>query len=108
MYRLKFLTALAAGVGAAGLLTASVYAYATYARYSYSSVPFYLNPQNMDVSADAAELDVVKAAANWSTQSNAAFAFSYAGRSSDTNISYDNRDVVIFRNATNGAALATT
>src|SRR6266542_4260463 len=109
-HRLKFLSAkVIAGVAIAGFLTVPMGAYNTYAKWGSASIPYYVNPQNMDVSADAAELDVQEAASAWSKQSRASFAFYYAGRVTDTNLAYDNRNVVMFRNASSGgSALATT
>jgi hypothetical protein len=44
----------------------------------------------------------------WNTQSGSSFRFQYGGTVSDTATAYDNRNVVIFRNATNGSSIGTT
>jgi hypothetical protein len=84
------------------------HAYATYARWAPNSVSFYVNPANMDVPADAADAAVQSAASAWGDQGGANVKFVYAGRATDTATSNDGRNVVFFRNASNGAAAATT
>jgi hypothetical protein len=44
----------------------------------------------------------------WNTQSGSSFRYQYGGPASDTATKYDNRNVVFFRNTTNGGAIATT
>jgi hypothetical protein len=44
----------------------------------------------------------------WNTQSGTSFRYQYGGPASDTATSYDNRNVVLFRNASNGSTIATT
>jgi uncharacterized membrane protein YkoI len=87
---------------------AAVYGYSTYARWGSSSVVFYVNPQNTDMSMEAAEAALQAGASAWSSQSRASIALSYGGRVNDTTTAYDGRNVVIFRNATSGSALAST
>jgi len=82
-------------------------AYTTYARWS-SGPTFLLNPANADVSADAAEAAIKAGLDVWNTQSGSSFAGRYAGRVSDTATANDGRNVIIFRNASNGSAIATT
>jgi hypothetical protein len=91
---------------AAGSLAAQ--AYSSYAKWGSSEAVYYLNPQNADVSAAAAEGAVQVGADVWRSQSNASFRFVYGGRVSDTSIRFDNRNVVMFRNTSNGSTIATT
>src|SRR6187399_2141948 len=83
-------------------------AYVTFGKWPSKSITYYVNPTNLDVTADAAEAATQTAAGAWTTQTNANFQFAYGGRVNDTSINYDNRSVVIFRNASSGGALATT
>ncbi len=99
---------LLAAVGIAATLTIGVRAYVTYAKWSSSSVGFYVNPQNADVVEDLALTAVLYGAEVWETQSGAFFDVLYGGKVSDTTTGYDNRNVVIFRDASNGGAIATT
>src|SRR5207237_556581 len=92
MKLVTFVSPATIGVAVAGFLTTvGGHAYATFSVWSYSPVPFYLNPQNFSVSADAAEAAVLSGAAAWTSQSNAAFSYFYAGRVSDTTTGYDGR-----------------
>lgn len=88
--------------------TVGTQAYSSYAKWGSSTAPFYANPFNADVSDSAAEAALVAAANVWSSQSNAAFRFEYAGRVTDTSTAYDSRNVAIFRNVSNGSTIATT
>jgi hypothetical protein len=62
-------------------------------------VVVYINPQNNDVSADAAEAVLVAGMNLWNTVTGTTARFVYGGRVSDTSIANDGRDVVIFRDA---------
>src|SRR5689334_1678853 len=98
--------ALAAGLWAAiGVVTR---AYGTYASWSPARATFYVNPQNLYVTADAAEQAVVSGALTWQTQTRIPFRYTYGGRVTDTTTANDGRNVVIFRNASNGGAIGTT
>ena len=44
----------------------------------------------------------------WNTQSGTSFRWQYGGTATDTATAYDNRNVVMFRNTSNGSAIATT
>lgn len=72
------------------------------------SVPYVLNPTNLDLSEDAVEAAMLQGATAWANQTNASFGFSYAGRSSQTTITNDAVNLVIFRDASNGSTIATT
>lgn len=99
---------LTAFVAAAAILTAAgVSAYSSYAKWASGSATFYVNPANSDVSASAANTAVQYAMNVWNT-SGSSFRFQYGGTVSDTSTAYDNRNVVILRNASNGSAIGTT
>jgi hypothetical protein len=93
-----------------GIVCLGAYAggYASSAKWPTNSIVYLLNPTNADVSSDAAERAVQTAAGAWSTQSHANFRFTYGGRVTDTTTGFDGKNVVLFRNATSGSALATT
>jgi hypothetical protein len=82
--------------------------YSTYAKWKTSPVTFYVNPANADVTASAATSAVQFAMNVWNTQSGTPFRYQYGGAASDTATAYDNRNVLIFRNASSGSAIATT
>jgi hypothetical protein len=81
--------------------------YSTFAKWSSLPVMVYVNPANSDVSSSAAEAAVKVAMDAWSS-AGSPFRYGYGGRVSDTSIGYDAKNVVLFRNTTNGGALATT
>lgn len=87
---------------------ASVKAYVAFASWPGSSATFFINPQNADVSDSAAEAALLTAMDAWNTQGQSSFHYSYGGRVSDTNTGYDGKNVIVFRNASNGSALAST
>jgi hypothetical protein len=99
-----------AAIGALALLgVASVaLSYSSYAKWASSPVTFYVNPTNNDVSASAASTAVQYAMNVWNTQSQSSFRFQYGGTANDTTSRNDNRNVLIFRNATNGSSIGTT
>jgi hypothetical protein len=111
MRNLQLRTALLVCFIAALVTTSNIVtrAYGTYGHWTTSSVPIYINPQNLDVSASAAEAAVQYGMNVWNTQGGANFRFGYGGRVNDTTTGFDNRNVVIFRNASDGGgAIATT
>ena len=89
------------------LSAAAGYAY-TLAAYHWhlNPVVIYLNPANHDVSTTAAEAAVKVGMNAWNGKAH--ISYLYGGRVSDTATKIDGRNVVIFRNATNGSAVATT
>ena len=91
------------------LLTGAVtgWSYATFAKWASASATFYVNPANADVSAAAANTAVQYAMNVWST-SGSSFRFTYGGTASDTATKYDNRNVLFFRNVSNGSTIGTT
>ena len=108
MRAVRTVAAVAAAVAGAAALHTSAAAYTTYARWASSPVTVYVNPANHDVS-QAAALAALQAGMNvWNTQSGTAFRWQYGGTATDTATAYDNRNVVMFRNTSNGSAIATT
>ena len=110
--KLKPVTVLAACVVALGtILSSPTHAYSVYGPTwpaSSMPVPYYINPTNMDVSFAAVEPAIRTAADAWRVQSGASFAFGFAGFSSQTTNTNDSINLVMFRNASSGSALATT
>jgi hypothetical protein len=106
MKRVVVVSALAAAV----LLVAATAArsYSTYAKWSGARATFYVNPAAADVGASAAAAAVQYALNVWSTQTGTTFRYQYGGTVSDTATAHDNRNVMIFRNASNGSAIGTT
>lgn len=107
MHRPSYITALGIVVAVIVMSGAVTYGYAL-ASYHWlvNPVLIYVNPTNRDVSADAAEAAVKVGMAAWNGKTH--FQYLYGGRVKDTATSIDGRNVVIFRNATNGSAVATT
>jgi hypothetical protein len=91
------------------ILVASVvsHAFSTYAKWSSTSITMYVNPSNADLPASAAIAAIQSAMASWNA-SGSAFRWTYGGTASDTATALDYRNVAIFRNTTNGSAIATT
>jgi hypothetical protein len=107
-------TTLAAGT-AIVVLSGGIAAYQTFGKkWVSNSAPFYINPANADnaLQSGRTNADVVaalQAGMNvWNSQSGTPFRFNYGGQVSDTATALDNRNVVIFRNTTNGGAIAST
>jgi hypothetical protein len=108
MRALRTLTATATALAAAAALHSSVHAYATYAHWASSTATFYVNPVNMDVPQADAITAIQTGMDAWNTQAGISFRLQYGGTVNDTATAFDNRNVVMFRNATNGSAIATT
>ena len=77
--------------------------------YTWAAAPvsYYLNPTNMDLPDVRVETAVFAGADTWRAQSRANFSFQYAGRSTQTTNTFDGINLVMFRNATRGSAIAT-
>jgi hypothetical protein len=69
--------------------------------------PYYVNSTNLDLAGPAAEAAVRAGADSWLQQA-AAFRFTYAGSSTQTTNTNDQLNLILFRNASNGSAIATT
>jgi hypothetical protein len=78
------------------------------AKWNVMPVSYFVNPDNLDLPSGAADAAVRAGADTWALQSTAAFAFSYAGQSSQTTNTNDQINLVMFRNVSNGSAIATT
>src|SRR5262245_11914268 len=83
--------------------TVSPRAYATFGKWGSPAATVYVNPANADGLSDSAVISALQAAMNdWMTQGGSPFKFNYGGQVRDTNTAYDNRNVVLFRNESNG------
>ena len=71
-------------------------------------MPYSINTTNLDLPESAVEPAVIAGADTWATQSSAAVSLSYTGRSAQTTTGYDGLNLVVFRNASSGSAIATT
>jgi Matrixin len=71
-------------------------------------VPYAINTTNLDLPESDVEPAVRAGADVWATQSGASIGFSYTGRSTQTTTGNDGLNLVVFRNASNGSAIATT
>jgi hypothetical protein len=100
--------AVAVAVAGAAALHTGVGAYSTFAHWASSPVTFYVNPVNADVSQAAAVAGLQAGMDVWNTQSGSSFRYQYGGTATDTATAYDNRNVVFFRNVSNGSTIATT
>ena len=70
-------------------------------------VKYYVNTANADVDPDLVVPAIEDGALAWSVQSNADFAFEYDGSTAATAQGYNQKNEVIFRNASSGSAIAT-
>jgi hypothetical protein len=78
-------------------------AFATYSSWSSKNAVVYINPANPDGLAAADVVSALRAAMDdWTTQGGSGFSFTYGGQVNDTASSLDYRNVVMFRNESNG------
>ena len=108
MRAVRTLVAAAVAVAGAAALHTGVGAYSTYAHWASGPVTFYVNPVNADVSQSAAVAALQAGMDVWNTQAGTSFRYQYGGSATDTATAYDNRNVILFRNASNGSTIATT
>lgn len=108
MRAVRALAVAAIAVAGAAAMHTSVGAYSSFAHWASSPVTFYVNPANQDVTQDAAIAALQTGMDVWNTQSGSSFRYQYGGRASDTATAYDNRNVIMFRNTSNGSTIATT
>jgi hypothetical protein len=100
---------LAAAVAVVTVLSNQPRAYVTNgAKWNSTPVSYFVNSTNLDLPANAVVSAVRAGADTWALQSTAAFAFRYAGASSQTVVTDDGINLVLFRNASSGPAIATT
>jgi hypothetical protein len=78
------------------------------ASWNSTQVAYYINTSNLDLAADAVESSVRAGADTWHLQSGAGFRFLFAGLSTQSTNTYDGINLVMFRNASSGSAIATT
>jgi len=98
----------AAAIAAATVFSGDPMAYvANGPTWSQAQTPYYINSANLDLAGFSAETAVRSGADAWQQQS-AAFRFTYSGLSSQTTTTYDGINLVLFRNASSGSAIATT
>jgi hypothetical protein len=91
------------------VLSKDTSAYATNGpKWSQLPVPYSINTTNLDLPESAVEPAVIAGADSWATQSSASVSLSYTGRSTQTTTGYDGLNLVVFRNASSGSAIATT
>lgn len=76
--------------------------------WALASVPYYVNPTNLDLPTSAIPPAIGAGANAWPLQSGASVSFVFAGLSTQTTNTNDGINLVMFRNASNGSALATT
>jgi hypothetical protein len=108
MRAVRTIVATVAAVAGAAALHTGVAAYGSFAHWSSTPVTFYVNPANLDVSADSAVAALQVGMDVWNTQSGTSFRYEYGGVVSDTATAHDYRNVVMFRNVSNGGTIATT
>ena len=98
----------ASAVAAATLFSDAAGAYSLLGRtWPQSSVPYYVNPANLDRPVAAIEPAIRVGADAWRLQSGASFQFAFAGLTAQTTNTNDGINLVMFRNASSGSALAT-
>jgi matrixin len=94
---------------AATVLRSSPMAYATNGvKWNRSPISYVVNPVNLDLPEPAVIAAVRAGADAWALQSAASFRFEYAGTSAQTTNTFDSVNLVMFRNASSGSAIATT
>ena len=108
--KLKLSIALSVAVIAFGtILSSGVRAYSVLGySWAQSPVSYYINPANMDLPTAAIEPAIRAGAVAWQQQSGANFSFAFAGYSTQTTNTNDGINLIMFRNASSGSAIATT
>jgi hypothetical protein len=103
--RVALLAAVAIGIA----LSSETSAYVTTGpTWTQRPVAYSVNTTNLDLPEAAVESAVRAGADTWDAQSNASFSFAFAGRSTQTTTTNDGVNLVVFRNASSGSAIATT
>ena len=93
----------------AAVMPRGIAAYATSgAVWNVRSVPYSINTTNMDLPESSVEPAVRAGGDLWAAQSNASIGLVYSGRSAQTSTGHDGLNLVVFRNASSGSAIATT
>jgi hypothetical protein len=76
--------------------------------WQQGSMTYYINPTNMDLPTSAIEPAIRAGADAWRLQSGASVSFLFAGFSAQSTTTDDGTNLVMFRNASSGSAIATT
>ena len=76
-------------------------------RWAQPETAYFVNSSNLDLGASAAETAVRAGADVWQQQAGA-FRFAYGGHASQNTTANDGINLVLFRNASSGSAIATT
>jgi hypothetical protein len=76
--------------------------------WATTQVPFYVNPDNLYVTANDAISALQRAASNWSSQSSANVQLVYAGTTSGSSAVLNYKNEMFFRNESNGSLAAVT
>jgi hypothetical protein len=104
----RFLCACAAALAIATVFSGDPMAYmADGVTWAQPQMSYRVNSANANLAAAAVEAAVRSGADAWQEQTGA-FRFTYAGTSSQTGTSSDGTNLVLFRNAANGSAVAST
>jgi hypothetical protein len=99
---------LAATVAVATVLSGRPGAFSLYgSAWPQPQTAYYVNSANLDLAASAAGAAVRAGADTWLLQTGA-FRFIHAGSSAQTTMTNDQINLVVFRNASSGSAIATT
>lgn len=77
-------------------------------KWTTNTVLYYVNPQSIYVSSNAAISAVQQAAAGWSQQTQANIQLVYAGTTTGASLTLNNKNEVFFRNGSNGSNVAET
>lgn len=105
--RLALATAALAWLAGARSMSVAAYTLGG-ASWAQSAVNYVVNPVNLDL-PQANVIQAVRTGADtWFNQAGINFQFVYAGTSTVVNNTMDGANVVMFRNASNGSAIATT
>ena len=98
----------ASAVALGTLLSTTTRAYSVLGyTWPQKSMAYYVNPVNLDL-PQSAIVPALQAGADVWQQSGTSFAFTYAGTTGITTNTYDATNVVLFRDASSGSAIATT
>jgi hypothetical protein len=107
--RLLRIALVASVVALATIFSSAVQAYMLLGyTWPQPSMAYYINPANLDLPTAAIEPAIRTGADAWQLQSGSPFAFAFAGFSAQTTNTNDGINLVMFRNASSGSALATT
>jgi hypothetical protein len=75
--------------------------------WTQPQVPYVVNTANLDLPGSAVESSVRYGADAWHVQAGAGFQFLFAGQTTLSTTTNDGVNLVVFRNASNGSAIAT-